>query len=97
MDRFGRDVRLGVDRLTHQFVIALDTPGGIIPTYLTAADLQQLGLEAIRITGRYSVFDFSEPIPRRQPQQRLPPTDQEIEEDLDLAMGMLPKQADPPK
>lgn len=65
MDRFGRDIHLGVDRLTHQFAIGFDTPGGRIPVYLTACDLQALGLECIRITGRYAVFDFSEPIAQR--------------------------------
>ena len=74
MDRFGRDVHLDVDRVTHQYAIGIDTPAGRIPVFLTASDLQALGMEAIRITGRYSVFDFSSPVEKGNGVRRgLPP------------------------
>ena len=73
IDQVGRDVHLGISRVNHQFVLGIDTPGGRIPAYLTACDLERLGLEAIRITGRYAVFDFSETPPARTADPFLPP------------------------
>jgi hypothetical protein len=69
MDKIG-DVRLGVHKKTHQFVIGVETPGGIIPIHLTASDLERLGVEAIRLTGRYAVFDFSAPASVQQSRRR---------------------------
>jgi len=81
MEQVGRNLHLGVDRLTHQFAVGFDTPGGRIPIMLTACDLQRLGVEAIRLTGRYAVFDFSSSIPE-QPAN---------------GIGELPHQADRPR